>query len=93
MSDTCRADLDNGEQCPLGNASCKSGHCQNGFCCDAGDCCATEANCPASYSTPPACDTPSACQGTADVAQCTDNRCTTSVNVPDDSACTGSTTV
>ncbi len=87
ISDTCKPDLDNGQTCPQGNPSCESGHCQNGFCCNGGDCCASETDCPGAYSTAPTCDTPSACQGTTDLAQCVSSTCTTSVNVPDDSAC------
>lgn len=71
-----------------GAAECQSAHCQNGFCCDGGDCCQTEANCPGSYTSPPVCTTPTTCQGEADVAQCTNNQCSTSVGVDDDSACT-----
>jgi hypothetical protein len=89
---TCRGDLDNGQTCPQGNDSCQSAHCQNGFCCSDGDCCAAETDCPASYTTAPTCDVPSACQGTADIAQCVSNKCTTSLNVPNDSACNTSTT-
>ncbi len=91
----CVEDEGDGGMCDQGDsqgdAECKSDHCQNGFCCSGGDCCATESDCPASYSSPPVCETPSACQGDADVAQCLSNVCTTSNNVPDDSACGGGT--
>ncbi|MCC6996369.1 MAG: putative metal-binding motif-containing protein [Deltaproteobacteria bacterium] len=84
---TCREDLDDGQACGTEALRCKSNYCGNGFCCTGGDCCANENDCPASYRRAPSCDVPSACQGTRDIAQCVASRCTTSVAVPDDSAC------
>lgn len=91
----CLGDLDNGKAC--GNAAdsdarCKSGHCQNGFCCASGDCCAVESDCPASYTHPAECDVASACQGTQDIARCLDAKCSTENNVENDAAC-GATTL
>jgi hypothetical protein len=85
-SSVCEQDRPNGGICQQ-DSWCQSDHCQNGFCCDSGDCCTSETDCPGSYSGDPVCTVPTACQGEVDVAQCNDNRCTTSVGVDDDSAC------
>ena len=87
VSDTCAPDLDDGESCGDDDERCRSGHCQNGFCCASGDCCATAQDCPGRYSTPPTCPSPEACDGEADVAVCTDSTCHTAQHVDDDSAC------
>lgn len=87
MSKTCVEDLDNGRACGTDPARCKSGHCQNGFCCASGDCCAVESDCPTSYSSPPVCTTPTACQGTQKVARCMSFACSSQSNVDNDSAC------
>ncbi|KAB2902984.1 MAG: hypothetical protein F9K40_07365 [Kofleriaceae bacterium] len=91
VTDTCREDLDDGNTCGTDDLRCKSGHCENGFCCASGDCCATAANCPASYSSPPVCTSPTACDGEADVATCVASICGTAQDVDNDSACTAGT--
>jgi len=86
-SHTCREDLDDGQACGVDELRCKSGHCQNGFCCAGGDCCATATDCPAGYASPAVCTSPSACDGEADVATCVASQCGTAHDVDDDSAC------
>jgi len=86
---TCIEDFDDGGACGTDDARCKSGHCQNGYCCSSGDCCRGASDCPGGYSTAPVCDSASTCQGTRDVAQCISAVCSTLANEPDDSACTG----
>ena len=90
---TCQGDLDDGDSCgnPGDDDRCKSGHCQNGFCCGAGDCCGVAQDCPPSYSRAPQCTSPSACDGDADIATCVNSECAKLANVDDDSACTGGT--
>ncbi len=90
-SNTCREDLDDGLACGTDPLRCKSGHCQNGFCCASGDCCATAGNCPAGYSSPPVCTSPTACDGESDVATCVNSVCGTAFDVDNDSACTSGT--
>ncbi len=85
-SNTCVEDREDGQQCSEA-AWCKSGHCQNGFCCDDGDCCSMPADCPASYSQAPECEIPSACYGTRDDATCVDHECGTLPGIEDDSGC------
>lgn len=86
-SDTCREDLEDGQACGADGDRCKSGHCQNGFCCAGGDCCASASDCPSRYSSPPICTSPTACDGEVDVAACVGSTCSTAENVDDDSAC------
>lgn len=90
-SRTCREDLDDGAACGVDDGRCKSGHCQNGFCCAGGDCCAAATDCPASYASPPVCTSPVACDGEADVATCVASICGTAADVDDDRACTAAT--
>ncbi len=87
----CIGDLENGKACGTDNDRCKSGHCQNGFCCATGDCCAVESDCPASYTKPAVCKVTSACQGTQDIARCLDAQCSTENNVDNDAACNDAT--
>ncbi len=87
VSDTCREDLDDGQTCGVDEDRCKSGHCQNGFCCAGGDCCATAGDCPGRYAAPAVCTSPTACDGEADVATCTTSVCGTAADIDDDSAC------
>lgn len=89
---TCVEDLDNGGACGADNDACKSGHCQNGFCCATGDCCASELDCPASYTSAAVCDSAALCQGTQDVARCVMSQCQTQADEPNDIAC-GTATV
>lgn len=92
MGGLCVSDGANGDACSADN-QCTSNHCQNGFCCATGDCCSTAASCPASYRNAATCDMTSSCQGTRDDAVCGANKqCSTTANVPDDSACTSGTT-
>ncbi len=88
VSDTCREDLDDGLSCGTDTPRCKSGHCQNGYCCATGDCCATAGNCPGSYSSAAVCTSPVACDGESDVATCAASICGTAFDVDNDSACT-----
>lgn len=92
VSNTCREDLNDGQACGTDPERCKSGHCQNGYCCAYGDCCASEADCPASYTSAPRCVSAATCQGQQDIAQCVNSMCTTSYHVDNDSAC-GPTTL
>ena len=87
VTSMCVGDLDDGKACGTDNARCKSGHCQNGFCCKSGDCCAVESDCPASYTKAPECKVPTACQGQQDIARCIDATCSTEKNVDNDAAC------
>ena len=80
---------DNGAVCDE-NLDCKSGHCQNGFCCDSGDCCVEAGECPGSYTKSPTCDIKQTCQGHRVDPVCGDNICGT-LDVTDDSACTEGT--
>ncbi|MCA9575975.1 MAG: hypothetical protein R3B40_26260 [Polyangiales bacterium] len=90
MGGMCVSDGANGDACSA-NSQCMSNHCQNGFCCATGDCCSTASDC-GGYGSAPACDSPSTCQGTRDDAVCTAaKQCSTTANVPDDSACTSGT--
>ena len=70
-------------------SDCVSGHCQNGYCCQAGDCCLTPADC-AAYGVPSTCDTASTCQGHREDPTCVVNSCG-SADVDDDSGCDGGT--
>jgi hypothetical protein len=83
----CFPDVPNGNACDE-DSDCTSAHCANGFCCADGDCCARATDCPSSYSTAPTCDDLRGCQGTRDAAACVANRCETTLDVADDSACT-----
>ncbi|MBK8592584.1 MAG: hypothetical protein IPN77_26400 [Sandaracinaceae bacterium] len=87
----CVSDGANGDACSANN-QCTSNHCQNGFCCASGDCCNVAANCPASYSNAATCDTPRAVRAPATTRCNASKQCTTTANVPDDSACTVATT-
>ena len=66
---------------------CKSGHCQNGFCCASGDCCTSPDHCPGGYTKVSTCDVHQTCQGHRVDPTCDSNICGT-VDVLDDTACT-----
>ncbi|MFO0694519.1 MAG: putative metal-binding motif-containing protein [Polyangiales bacterium] len=70
---------------------CASNYCANGHCCGSGTCCGQAADCPNSFHTNPTCDDAVGCQGSRSDATCVNSMCGTQTNVPDDSACTGST--
>ncbi len=86
------AQLTNGAVCTAGGqASCVSGHCDNGFCCDSGNCCSVADDCPAAFRAAPTCSdatSTTTCQGTRRDAACQNFICAT-LTVPDDSACAG----
>ena len=91
-SHTCVEDRDNGIACGTDDVTCKSGHCQNGFCCNSpGDCCADKSDCPASYTGVPDCTVPTACQGEQDIGECVDFTCATTTGNDNDTACDGGT--
>lgn len=86
LTHTCQADQDDGQACETDGERCRSGHCQNGFCCGGGDCCASELDCPASYTGIPSCATATACAGLQRIARCQGSVCT-STTVDNDAAC------
>ncbi len=87
---SCVGDLADGGTCDE-DSDCQSTHCNNGVCCASGDCCLNPTTCPATYGTVATCDSPTTCQGTRDAPTCTSFQCGTAMDVPDDSACVGTT--
>jgi hypothetical protein len=86
---TCQLDLPAGAACDE-ETDCASGHCANGFCCEAGDCCNQAADCPALYAGAATCKTTSTCQGSRLDPICAEHVCD-SLEVDDDTACTPAT--
>jgi hypothetical protein len=83
---SCEPDLPAGEPCDE-DTDCTTGHCANGFCCQAGICCSAPADCLMQFSSPPVCVSPQECQGSRKEPTCQENMCG-SATVEDDSACT-----
>ncbi len=86
----CLPDLDDGQACDE-DSDCRSGHCQNGFCCASGDCCSTGSDCPSStYGEPPICLSATSCQGQRRDPACNaTHQCQLGPTVDDDSGCDG----
>ncbi len=85
----CRPDEADGGVCEDA-AECRSGHCQQGYCCASGDCCRTPSDCSvAVYGEVPTCDSIGSCQGHRRDPVCGANICATGPSIDDDSGCGG----
>ena len=87
ITNLCSPPLASGQACDM-PSHCQSGHCQNGFCCDAGTCCNSATDCPASFSSPSQCNDPLSCQGARIDAVCRTFQCNSEAT-GDDSGCNG----
>jgi hypothetical protein len=89
----CEADKPNGQQC-MRNEDCTASFCKNivngtGICCGlVGDCCSTPDDCPDMYRREGMCTDQQTCSGTATVATCIANICS-SMMTEANSACVG----
>ena len=86
-TDDCVATKPDGSGCTE-DFECKTGHCQNGFCCSSGNCCANNDNCSA-FAQDAVCDSVGAggCSGHRVDAMCNGNSQCVTATVADPSAC------
>ncbi|MCC6619627.1 MAG: putative metal-binding motif-containing protein [Deltaproteobacteria bacterium] len=83
---TCVPDVADGGACDEAS-DCRSGHCQNDYCCAGGDCCNVATSCPASYRAAPVCDVAGSCQGHRVDATCEGAVCGSTASLDDDRGC------
>jgi hypothetical protein len=90
LAGTCEADRNDGEACDE-ESDCRSGHCQNGYCCASGDCCGEASDCPfGTYGEPSVCDSAASCSGRRRDPACNaTSQCAVGSFVDDDSGCSG----
>ncbi|MGB0589717.1 MAG: proprotein convertase P-domain-containing protein [Myxococcota bacterium] len=86
-TDDCVATKPDGNACTE-NFECKTGHCQNGYCCSSGNCCANSDNC-APFAQDPVCDSVNSggCSGHRVDSMCNGNSQCVQTTVSDPIAC------